>query len=376
MVYREIQQKIEEKLFKGKIIIITGARQVGKTTLVKSIAEKHSKDYLYLNCDEADVREILTETTSARLKTFIGMKKLVVIGEAQRIKNIGITLKLFADELKQYQVIATGSSALELSNEVNEPLTGRKFEFRLYPFSMRELSGELGVLETNRLLEDRIVYGMYPEIVLNVDERLTLLKGLASDYLFKDVLAYQNIKKPEVLEKLLIALAAQIGSEVSYNELSNTLKIEIPTIEKYINLLEKAYVIFKLPPFSRNVRTEITKMRKIYFYDTGIRNALVSNFNLLYKRQDAGALWENFLIAERIKLNSFLGESVKHYFWRTFQQQEIDYVEEESGNLYAYEFKWNVHKNKKIPRTFLNAYPGAKTNIIDKNNYFEFLNIA
>ncbi len=376
MIFREIQQKIEEKLFKGKIIIITGARQVGKTTLVKSIAEKQSKDYIYLNCDEADVRDILTETTSVRLKTLIGNKKLVVIDEAQRIKNIGLTLKLFVDELKQYQVIATGSSALELSNEVNEPLTGRKYEFRLYPFSMRELSNELGRLETNRLLEDRIVFGMYPEIVLNLDERLTLLKGLASDYLFKDVLAYQNIKKPEVLEKLLIALAAQIGSEVSYNELSNTLKIEIPTIEKYIDLLEKAYVIFKLPPFSRNVRTEITKMRKIYFYDTGIRNALISNFNLLYKRQDTGELWENFLIAERIKLNSFLGVSVKNFFWRTFQQQEIDYVEEESGNLYAYEFKWNVHKNKKIPRTFLNAYPEAKTKIIDKNNYFEFLNIV
>ncbi len=373
MIKRKTQKLIEEKLFKGKVIIITGARQVGKTTLIKIIAENYRNDSIFLNCDEPDIRAVLTDATSTKLKNLVGDKKVVFIDEAQRVKNIGITLKLFTDEIPDCQVIATGSSALELSNEVTEPLTGRKYEFHLYPLSMAELSEEFSLLESKRLLEERIIYGMYPEIITRVNEKKELLNSLASSYLFKDVLSYQDIRRPEVLEKLLIALAQQIGSQVSYHELGNTLKIDNQTVTKYIELLEKTYVIFRLPPFSRNLRSELTKMRKIYFYDTGIRNALISNYNALDLRQDAGALWENFLISERIKYNSHKRKDARKYFWRTMQQQEIDYIEEYENEIEAYEFKWNPKARKRIPKTFIDAYPSVNAAIIDRENYDSFL---
>lgn len=375
MIIRKIQKTIESKLFKGKIIIITGARQVGKTTLLKMIAENYNKDKIYLNCDEPDIRSILTEATSTKLKEVVGKNKLVLIDEAQRVRNIGITLKLFADQLSDYQVIATGSSALELSDEINEPLTGRKYEFNLYPFSLQELVQESNWMEVNRLLEERIIYGMYPEVVLNTEDKNSLLKNITSSYLFKDVLSYKDIRKPEILEKLLVALSAQIGNQVSYNELSNTLKIDKDTIAKYIDLLEKTFVIFKLPPFSRNVRSELSKMRKIYFYDTGIRNALLYNFNRLEFRTDVGPLWENFLITERLKINIGENKFSKSYFWRTRQHQEIDYIEVTENQLNAFEFKWNINKRIKFPKTFLTAYPGSKSQVIDRENYYSFLDI-
>ncbi len=376
MIKREIQDSVESRLFKGKLIVIYGARQVGKTTLIKEIGRKFSDQEIYLNCDEPDIRELLTNATSTKLKNIIGQKKLVLIDEAQRIKNIGITLKLFVDELKNVQVIATGSSSFELSNEINEPLTGRKFEYTLYPLSMRELSIEFGWLETNRLLEERILFGMYPDVVLNPNEKKNLLKELTRSYLFKDVLSYEGIRKPEVLEKILISLAAQIGSEVSYNELAGTVGIDKDTINKYLDILEKAFVIFRLHPFSRNVRTEISKMRKVYFYDTGVRNALISNFNSLVTRNDKGALWENFLISERLKMNSYLNNDAKTFFWRTSQQQEIDYIEEKENSLIACEFSWNVNKKKKIPLTFLKAYKTQESDIITTENYGSFLGIV
>ena len=376
MIKREIQDSIEERLFKGKLIIIYGARQVGKTTLIKEIGNKYPDDKLYLNCDEPDIRELLTDATSTKLKNLAGQKKLVLIDEAQRVKNIGITLKLFADELKNVQVIATGSSSFELSNVINEPLTGRKYEFNLYPFSMRELSKEFGWIEANRLLQERIIYGMYPEIVVNPAEKKNLLKEITRSYLFKDILSYEGIRKPEILEKLIMALAAQVGNEVSNNELATTIGLDKDTINKYMDILEKAFVIFRLSPFSRNVRTEITKMKKVYFYDTGIRNALISNFNNLELRNDKGALWENFMIVERLKMISALNKEVKNYFWRTAQQQEIDYVEEENNALSAYEFSWNINKKKKIPLTFRNAYEVKTFGVITIENYNDFLGIS
>jgi len=376
MIKREILDSVDGRLFKGKLIVIYGARQVGKTTLLKEIANKYSNERIFLNCDEPDIRELLTNVTSTKLKNLVGQKKLILIDEAQRVKNIGITLKLLADELKDKQVIATGSSAFELSNEINETLTGRKYEYNLYPFSIRELSNEFGWLETNRLLEDRIIYGMYPEVVLNPDEKKNLLKEITRSYLFKDILSYEGIRKPEVLEKLLVALAAQIGSEVSYNELAGTVGVDKDTINKYLDILEKAFVVFRLHPFSRNIRTEITKMRKIYFYDTGIRNALISNFNSLASRNDKGALWENFLIVEKLKMNSALNIDAKTYFWRTTQQQEIDYIEEVDGELNDFEFSWNINKKKKIPLTFSNAYEIKTSAIINTENYGSFLGIV
>lgn len=375
MIKREIQSLIEEKLFKGKAIILTGARQVGKTTLVKMIAESYKDGVLYLNCDEPDVRAQLSDVTSTQLKRISGNKKLIIIDEAQRIKNIGITIKLFVDELSQYQVIATGSSAIELSSEINEPLTGRKYEFHLYPFSWKELVDEFGYLETNRLLQERIIYGMYPEVTLKHEEKKDLLKSLTQSYLFKDIFSFRDLRKPELLEKLVKALALQLGNQVSYYELSNMLDVDNETITKYIEILEKAFVVFRLSPFSRNLRSEITKMRKIYFYDTGIRNAIINNFTQADLRTDTGPLWENFIINERLKHNYNIGVDFNPYFWRTQQQQEIDYLEESNSNLSAFEFAWNPKTKKKIPKTFLAAYPNCTTSVINRENFNQFVGI-
>jgi predicted AAA+ superfamily ATPase len=373
MIKRTLQEKIESKLFKRKAIIIYGARQVGKTTLIKEIQKKFNQNETsYLNCDEPDIRLNLTDVSSTELKQFIGKKKILFIDEAQRIRNIGVTIKLIVDNIPDIQVIATGSSSLDLSNEIIEPLTGRKYEFHLYPLSISEIKSKYSDLEIKRLLERRIIYGMYPEVEQKPDESALLLKNLAGSYLYKDVLQYQDIRRPEILERLLAALALQIGNEVSYNELANLLGVRKETVANYIQLLEKAFVIFRLSPFSRNLRNEISKMRKIYFYDTGIRNALINNFNKLSLRQDTGALWENFLISERIKRNNNNGLLINSYFWRTHQQQEIDYLEEEGGNLAAYEIKWQLEKVR-MPKIFLHTYAKSSFKIISNKNFIEFL---
>lgn len=375
MVKRTIQENIEKFLFKGKVIMLTGARQVGKTTLVKAIGKKFENETLYLNCDEPDIRELLTDATSTELKRLAGKNKLIIIDEAQRIKNIGITLKLFVDQLPGIQAIATGSSALEISNQLNEPLTGRKYEFNLFPFSLAELSEEYGWLEVNRMLEERIIFGMYPEVILNPADKEINITNLTNSYLFKDVFNFKTIRKPDVLEKLVTALAFQIGNQVSYSELAVKLGVDNETIANYIDLLEKSYVVYRLPSFSRNLRTELTKSKKIYFYDTGIRNAVISNFKPLNLREDAGALWENFLISERIKYNVNLNRNVKPYFWRTLLQQEIDYIEESNEELRAFEIKYNPKKKKKYPATFLNSYPNSITETITMENYHKFVGI-
>jgi len=375
LIQRALQGHIEACFFKGKAIIIYGARQVGKTTLIRAIQDKLAEtDSLYLNCDEPDLRSRLTEVTSTELKALTGRKKIIFIDEAQRVKNIGITLKLLIDNFPDRQVVATGSSSLDLSNEIVEPLTGRKYEFQLFPFSLAELRQKYSLLEIKRLLETRMILGMYPEIEEKPDEAEVLLKALASSYLYKDVLQYQNLKRPELLEKLLIALALQIGSEVSYNELANMLGVNKETIVNYILLLEKAFVIYRLSPFSRNLRNELAKLRKIYFYDTGIRNALINNFNPVQRRQDVGRLWENFMISERLKINSCRGNSVNTYFWRTHQQQEIDYLEERNGVLSGFELKWKGGK-KRAPKVFLSAYPGSRMEFVDRETYDQFVGL-
>jgi hypothetical protein len=375
MIPRAIQSQIEKRLFKGKAIIIYGARQVGKTTLIREFQKKFSEsEALYLNCDEPDFRATLTGVTSTGLKELIGRKKIIFIDEAQRVKNIGVTLKLFVDNFPDRQVIATGSSSLDLSNEIIEPLTGRKYEFQLFPFALAELRRKYSKIELNRLLEKRLIFGMYPEIVEKPDEAEALLKSLASSYLYKDVLQYQSLKRPELLEKLLVALALQIGSEVSYTELANLLGVNKDTVANYIQLLEKAFVVFRLSPFSRNLRSELTKLRKIYFYDTGIRNALINNFNPLSFRQDIGPLWENFMISERMKRNFNQGNHVNVYFWRTHQQQEIDYLEERGGALAGFEFKWKGGK-RRPPQIFLDTYAGSRVEFIDSQNYGDFVGI-
>ncbi len=373
MIRRHLQKHIESYLFQKKAVIIYGPRQVGKTTLIDMISENSNKKCLYLNCDEPDVRKELTDITSTGLKQRIGENQIVLIDEAQRVKNIGITLKLITDQIKEVQLIATGSSAFELSNEINEPLTGRKFEFLLLPFSTSEMIDHSGNQNEKRLLETRLIFGMYPDVINNPGKEKIILNNLVNSYLFNDIYSFKDVRKPVLIEKLLEALALQISSEVSLNELSQLLQVDRMTIDRYINLLEKTYVIFRLPSFSRNIRNEIKKNRKIYFYDNGVRNAIISNFSAFSLRTDKGALWENFLVAERIKYLNYNLLFRNKYFWRTMQQQEIDYLEEFGGNLHAYEFKLSPEKKIRFPKTFLNAYPESETQVITFESYLRFL---
>jgi predicted AAA+ superfamily ATPase len=360
-------------MFKGKIIIVYGARQVGKTTLIRDIEVRYdAQNPLYLNCDEPDIRELLTTKTSTELKETIGNHELILIDEAQRVPDIGLTLKLIADSFSDIQVIATGSSSFELSSSVVEPLTGRKFEFYLFPLSVQELSAVYSPLEIKRLIENRLIMGMYPEVVTNPNESKELIDELARSYLYKDILTYQGLRSPEALEKLVQALALQIGGEVSYNELAGIVGIDKKTVDAYIQILEKAFVVFRLNPFSRNLRNELKKLRKVYFYDTGIRNAVIRNLNPIHLRQDAGQLWENFLISERMKYNLNNRVHVNAYFWRSHQQQEIDYLEDNGGLLSGFEMKWGT-KRHRIPKVFLSTYKDSTIEKIDRKNFMHFV---
>lgn len=372
MIKRQIEENIKDDFNKGKIIIVIGARQVGKTTLFDSVIN-NIDNVLKLNCDNYDDRLDLENKTSTQLKNLIENHKVVIIDEAQRVENIGLTLKIIADLKLNIQVLVTGSSSLELSSKINEPVTGRMFEYRLFPLSLSEMANHTSQREENRMLEQRMIFGLYPEIVCNPSDNKRLLTSLANNYLYKDLLSYHGIKKPEILHKLVRALALQIGSEVSYNELSNLIGIDKGTVESYINLLEKCFVVFRIPSYSKNLRNEIKKGKKIYFYDNGIRNALISNFAPLEMRDDAGALWENFMISERIKRNAYLNDYSQLYFWRTKQQQEIDLIEEKDGRLSAFEFKWNAKKSSKLPSSFENNYSNIEYKIINRENFWEFV---
>ncbi len=372
-IKRKLENVIEKNLFKRKAIIIYGPRQSGKTTLVKRIVNKINKPTLWLNGDEPDIRILLSDTTSSKLKSIIGNNKIVVIDEAQRIKNISITIKLIVDNISQVQVIATGSSSFELANEISEPLTGRKFEYLLLPFSFEELIMHHGIIEEKRLIEERLIYGYYPEIVVKTENRKENLKLLSDSYLYKDILNLNGIKKSERLEKLVQALALQIGNEVSFSELGEIVGLDNETVEKYIQLLEKAFIIFRLKSFSRNLRNELKKRNKIYFYDIGIRNAVINNFNTISLRNDIGNLWENFIISERIKFLQFNRIYANQYFWRTHSKQEIDYIEEKEGHIYAYEIKWNPRKKIKFPEKFITTYTPKELKVITQSNFDEFI---
>ncbi|QJD77252.1 ATP-binding protein [Spirosoma rhododendri] len=373
MIRRLMMNAIELALYKGKAIIVTGPRQVGKTTLLREIARQAQQAVLWLNCDEPDDRADLDNVSSTQLRALVGASKLVVIDEAQRVPSIGLTLKLLVDQLPDVQVIATGSSALELSGGIKESLTGRKFDYRLLPFSTAELAAETSVREEGRLLERRLIYGFYPDVVLNPADSDRRLAELADSYLYKDILKLQDIRKPMVLQKLLLALALRVGSEVSNYELGQTVGTDPATVDRYIGLLEQVFVVFQVHALSRNLRNELKKSRKVFFYDNGIRNAIIKNFNPLDLRADTGALWENFMISERIKANLNAGRKPNYYFWRTTQQQEIDWLEEEQGKLTAFEFKWNVRAKARFPATFQQAYPGTDMNVVSPDNYMAFL---
>ena len=373
IIPRIAQKQIEDRLFEKKAIIIYGARQTGKTTLAKRIVEKYGEKARYFDCELLSVRQNIEIPEADRLRSYLGKYKIVVLDEMQKISNAGTILKILVDHCPEIQVIATGSSSFELANKTSEPMTGRAVRFTLYPFSIAEIEQKFNRFEIDARLENIARFGSYPEVFLAESEERAKerLNEIVSNYLYKDVLAFEGIKKSAIIENLLKLLALQLGNEVSYNELARSLGISRLTTQKYIDILEQSFIIFILKAFSRNLRKEISKSVKIYFYDLGVRNSLIQNFNALSLRNDAGALWENLMIVERVKNNSHRQARPNRYFWRTYDQKEIDYIEEGGGQLSAFEFKLNGQA--KIPAEFLKSYPNSKFMTIAKNNYFDFV---
>ena len=375
MIPRSLTETVKSALSeRRKIIVLYGARQVGKTTLVREILRDNSHKVLTINADLAKYRETLSSQDLSKMMELIGENELIFIDEAQNIPNIGINLKILYDSLPNLQIIVTGSSSFELANQVKEPLTGRTMTFRLYPISVGELRARHTPFEIKDQLESYLRYGMYPEVLQlpGQDAKMAHLQELASAYLYKDILQLSGIKHSDKIHKLLKLLALQVGSLVSTHELGKSLGMSHETVNHYIDLLEKGFIVFRLPGFSRNPRKEITKMNKIYFYDTGIRNVLTENFNTLDYRTDTGALWENFLIAERrkkIEYERFYGSA---YFWRTYAGAELDYIEERNGQVAAYEFKWKA-KLGKAPASWSSTYPTATYECIDRDNFLGFV---
>jgi len=371
IIKRHLTPIINNKLQDTKTIVLLGPRQVGKTTLFAT--NFVNQKTLILNGDDSDVRLQLGDASSTYLKQLIGNKTRLIFDEAQRIENIGLLLKILHDQLPNIKVLATGSSAFELANQINEPLTGRKWEYKLYPISINEMIQHHSLIEESRLLQHRLIYGWYPDVINNPGNEKEILAQLSDSYLYKDILTWEDIKKPQKLETLVQALAFQIGNQVSYHELGKIVGLNNETVERYINLLEKAFIVFRLPSLSRNLRNELKKSRKIYFYDVGIRNAVIKNWNPVNLRQDIGALWENFLIVERLKYKANTQLLTNDYFWRNQAQQEIDYVEDYNGILHAYEFKWNANKKAYFSKSFIKAYPNHQLMIVNSINYLEFI---
>jgi len=373
MIDRHLAKQIAKRLDDKKAIILLGPRQVGKSTLLQLLSAKFNKPIVWWDGDESDIRTMLQQPTSSKIKAYIGSNKTVVIDEAQRIENIGVCLKLITDKLKEVKVIATGSSSFELANKINEPLTGRKWQFNLFPLSFGEMVQHTSLLEEQRLLEHRLIFGYYPEIVSSAGYEAKRLKELAESYLYKDILIWGRIQKPDKMEKLVQALSFQVAQLYSNYELGQLCGLNSETVESYIQLLEKAFVIFRLPAYNRNQRNELKKSYKIYFYDNGLRNAVINQFASVSLRNDVGQLWENWFVSERIKYLNNSQKSASSFFWRTTAQQEVDYIESENGNLSAFECKWSVKSKGKITRAFSNAYPEAVAQVVTPENAFKFL---
>jgi predicted AAA+ superfamily ATPase len=372
MVLRYIQDIIQQRIGDKKVVVLLGARQVGKTSMLKNIVLQ-KENTVWLNADNAVVKTLFENFSLASFSSFVGNAKLVVIDEAQQLPDIGIKLKQLYDEAVTFQIIVTGSSAFELKNKTNEPLTGRKWEYHLYPFSFAELTKNSSVPNEVQALETRLLFGCYPEIVTNAGDEKERLQTLTDSYLYKDVLMWQGLQKPEKIIQLLKVLALQIGSEVNYNELGKQLQLSNDTIEKYITILEQTFVIFRLPSYSTNLKKELTKGKKIYFFDNGIRNALIGDYRPVAIRQDIGALWENYIISELWKKNSYENAYGTFYFWRTADQQEVDLIIDKNGTLHTYEIKWNPKAKARLSKTFSGNYPNYEFAVIHKENYWEYL---
>lgn len=376
MIARLIENKIREALEQKKVVTVFGPRQAGKSTLAGIVAESESKRILELNGDDSDVRTMFESTDETRIRTLIGNNDFLLVDEAQKIINVGNMLKIIADRIPDIKVIATGSSSFKLAKAVNESLTGRKREFRLYPLSFKEMASHTSLLEESRLVSHRLVYGYYPEVVSRPGDEKETLKELIDSYLYKDVLEENSIGRPDRLVKLLQALAFQIGSTVSSNELAGLVGIDAKTVDRYIDILEKNFIIFTLPSYAGNQRNELKLSRKLYFWDLGIRNGVIGNMAPLELRspEEAGHLWENFLVSERIKRNDYAGRTfVRHYFWRTQQKKEVDLIEIEDGRMSAFEFKWKSGKTVTAPRQFSSIYSDAEFRCITPSEIGEFL---
>lgn len=372
---RIIEKRLKSLIGKNKVLLILGTRRVGKTVLINKIIKEYNKQVVLLNGEDMATQEILQQRTAANYKRIAGDAQLLVIDEAQAIPETGKVLKLMIDSLPDLTIIATGSSSFDLLNKAGEPLTGRKIQFQLYPVAQLELESRENFVETRQHLEERLVFGSYPEMLQlpSYREKEEYLQELVQSYLLKDILAFEGIRQSNKIMKLLRLIAFQTGSEVSYNELGNQLGISKNTVESYLDLLSKVFLIYRLPAYSTNQRKEISKGSKWYFADNGIRNAIANDLRLLNLRQDTGSLWENYLLSERIKRNSYLHEHVQYFFWRNYDQQEVDFIELKQGKLYAYEFKYNNNKRVKIPAAFSAAYPEVLFECITKDNYLDWI---
>ncbi len=371
MYHRQSFDGMRQTLFNGRALLLLGARQVGKTTLLKQLCHDEQQ-VLWLNADEASVRNIFERPSVAKLKQIIGAHKILVIDEAQLITDNGRVIKLIVDNIKEVQVLATGSSAFELKNKMNEPLTGRKWEYQLFPLSIAEIAKKDGLLNMQQTLEQRLIFGSYPAVLNEPVQAKKIITELSENYLYKDLFRWGGLKKPDKIITLLKALAYQVGSQVSYNELSQLVQLDKETIEKYIEILEQCYIIFRLNSYNKNMRNELKKSRKIYFFDNGVRNTLINDFRHLDERQDIGALWENYIVSEVWKKKKYENVYSKLYFWRTQSQQEIDIVFEENTKVSAIEIKWNPKAKAKFNQQFLDHYKPTETVVIHRDNYLDY----
>jgi predicted AAA+ superfamily ATPase len=375
MILRIIEKQIIDRLLTtNKSVILYGPRQIGKTTLAKSIIKQVGLKTLVINADEKKYDEILSSQDLAKIDRLIAGYQLVFIDEAQRIENIGINLKIIIDSHPEMRILATGSSSFDLSNKISEPLTGRVWTYNLFPISCEELLATTSEFEYHQNLENYLLYGSYPEVFSypKTSDQIDYLKQISTSYLYKDILEFAEIKYADKISKLLKLVALQLGNEVSLSELGNALDISKETVNRYLDLLEKSFVLFRLSGFSRNLRKEVTKMDKIYFYDLGIRNSLLGNFNAITYRSDLGSMWENFLLLERMKRNHYHRHFASPYFWRTHTGSEVDYVEDFGGVLYGFEFKWNQGKSRS-KESWLKTYPDASYTVINQENFFDFI---
>ncbi|TSC85721.1 MAG: AAA ATPase [Microgenomates group bacterium Gr01-1014_7] len=373
-IARYLEKDILSHFQPNKVVVIYGPRRVGKTTLLHQLSGKIKEPTLWLNGENLDTAEWLSSRSLEKLKNGIGSFKAVIIDEAQCVDQIGLNLKILVDSITGIRIIATGSSSFDLANQVGEPLVGRKWQYTLYPIAQLELSPAETPLESKLKLESRLIYGSYPEAITaqgNRDKQ-TVLESIVDGALFKDVFMLEGVKKPSKIVQLAKALALQIGSQVSLTELSNLLNINLATVERYLDLLEKTFIILRVSGFRRNLRTELTKTCRYYFWDNGIRNTLINNFNPLEVRSDAGQLWENYIFIERMKKRDYQHISSNIYFWRTHDRQEIDLVEERAGKLYGIEIKWSP-KKVRPPRSWLTTYPNADFTTINRENYLKFI---